>query len=104
MGGKAVNTMEREKTPLNKREIAVIEVLRKNKQGLSTFELMRQTQNTRPSNEIVTLRQKGFNINTTYEKNEITGKTYGVYTLLSEPGEDNQEIFEDFEQLQWGCN
>ena len=103
MGGKAVNTMEREEIPLNKREIAVRNALRKFK-NISSFKLMSETQSTRPSNEIVTLRKKGYVIKTTYEKNENTGKIYGVYTLISEPGEDNQETFEDFEQIQWGCN
>lgn len=106
VGRKAVNTMEREEIPLNKREIKVLAVLReyKAKGGVDTFKLSEATKNTRPSNEIVTLRKKGYNIRTITCKNENTGKTYYKYLLVGEPmvnpRDSKEEIF--FEQLVMG--
>ena len=66
---------------LNNRELAIVEYL-KGRYKVSTFELMNSCKTTRPSNEIVTLRKKGYNIITEYEKNPKTNKRYGVYTLI----------------------
>ena len=74
---------------LNKRELKVLEVLRKYENGVSTMLLMEKANNTRPSNEIVTLRKKGYNIQTMYKTNEKTKKFFGVYKLLNEPGEND---------------
>lgn len=65
----------------------ILECLRKyqDKGGIDTFKLSYQAQNTRPSNEIVTLRKLGFNIATIPTKNKNTGKIYYRYLLLSEP-------------------
>jgi len=78
--------MQQSAVELNSRENAIIEYL-KGKYKVSTFELMSGCKTTRPSNEIVTLRKKGFNIITEYEKNPNTNKRYGVYTLLDKLGE-----------------
>lgn len=72
---------------LNKREQTVLDVLReyqKNNVVITTFELMQKAHNTRPSNEIVTLRKKGYLIKTFYFKSD-KGKLYGGYLLISEP-------------------
>lgn len=61
---------------LNKRELKVLEVLRKYENGVSTMLLMEKANNTRPSNEIVTLRKKGYNIQTMYKTNEKTKKFF----------------------------
>jgi hypothetical protein len=74
---------------LNKREFKVLEVLRKYKNGISTMLLIQKTEMTRPQNEIVTLRKKGYNIQTMYKTNEKTKKFFGVYKLLNEPGEND---------------
>lgn len=75
------NNAEEKDEELNNRELTILNLLREFKKGISTMVLMQKANNTRPSNEIVTLRKKGYNIKTYYRKNEKTGSIYGVYKL-----------------------
>lgn len=79
--------MKKEKPFLTPQESIYIIVLREHPKGISTMELIRLTNTTRPNTTIYNLRKKGFVIETIRTRNPNTNKSYGIYELISEPGE-----------------
>lgn len=71
-----------EAVELTNREQRIYSYFREHNNNATTMELVEKCNNTRPSNEIVTMRKKGLKIITTWNKNENTGTIYAIYVLI----------------------
>ena len=79
--------MKKTKNLITQQESIYTQALREHPKGISTMELIKITNTTRPNTTLYNLRKKGFVIETIRVLNPNTNKVYGIYKLISEPGE-----------------
>lgn len=69
---------------MNSHRLQILKFLRDTNNGITSWEAITQFGCTRLAARIADLKDEGFRIETTMEKNEIHGKRYARYFLLGE--------------------